>query len=87
MQSQGPRLSSSPAAGTQAGGTLNFPSISTDADGSTLQTINVGLVDDGSAELDENMSVTLSNARDSATDTPLVAGHQHPVRVHADDPG
>lgn len=59
---------------TAAGGTLNFPSISSDPVAATIQTLNVGLVNDASAELDETVGLALSNPRDTVAGTPLPAG-------------
>jgi Calx-beta domain len=53
-----------------ASGTVNFPGIATDATAATLQTIDVGLVNDASSESDEDMSVALSNTGGAAIATP-----------------
>lgn len=45
---------------TDVDGTLNFPSFASDPVAATLRTINVGLVDDASAEQEESMTVSLS---------------------------
>ena len=58
----------------QVNGTLNFPTIASDPVAATLRTINVGLVDDASAESEESMSVSLSNPRETVSSNPLAAG-------------
>jgi hypothetical protein len=73
---------------TAANGTLNFPSMTaTDLATATLQTINVALQDDAAAELDEDLSVALSNPRETLTSAPLEAAtpSQSTVTIVDDD--
>ncbi len=66
---------------TAASGTLNFPGIATDATGATLQTIDVGIVDDASHEAHEDLSVALS----SSSGTPVSTPSQSRVTIVDDD--
>ena len=58
----------------QVNGTLSFPTIASDPVAATMRTINVGLVNNGSAEADENMNVSLSNPRETVSGNALAAG-------------
>jgi hypothetical protein len=55
---------------TAANGTLDFPGIADDPTGATLQTIEVGIVDDASHEAHEDLRVALVSSNGTPVSTP-----------------